>query len=400
MSESIVIVPSTANQSWDFLGFSFNGKHSWDDFKIIRTSDGDRYNINLGPQSQDKTAENPGGDGMYFFGSNHKQKVFDIKFAFKELDDVKLREIKRWLSGKEVGDLWFDEEPYKVYSAKVTGQPSIKVIPFDNYNANGEKIGRVYKGDGSVQFTCYWPYAHTPDYVCKEEFTLQAGVTEPFIETVRTQYLYVERTDGKTNQVNIQFKYGATSYAGQNITTNTKINLKATYSLMGVKITAGNLKCKIYITDSEDKPENRKLIYASKNGKDLDSYSDFANKSDWSIASGLTTTDTCNGENPGELPAPFIFKHNNGTADFTINENTSKTFKVGNLEITVGGTGSKSLTGVTWDSKTGMVSAKVDGDSDYTPIPYIGTPTGAIPVDGITTLDLDGGTLTYHYWYY
>ena len=328
MSESIVIVPSTANQDWDFLGFSFNGKHSWDDFKIIRTSDGDRYNINLGPQSQDKTAENPGGDGMYFFSSNHKQKVFDIKFAFEELDDVKLRKMKRWLSGKEVGDLWFDEEPYKVYSAKVTGQPSIRIIPFDNYDANGEKIGRVYKGDGSVQFTCYWPYAHTPDYV----------------------------------------------------ETETNMN------------TSG------YI------PTN--------NGKLWSKYNAFQNKNQWGLSSGLAIesngsitdafTTTCNGENPGDLPAPFIFKHNNGIRDLVVNANTSKTFKVGDLEITVGGTGSKSLTGVTWDSKTGMVSAKVDGASDYTPIPYTGTPTGGIPVGGITSsqLNLQGGTLTYHYWYY
>jgi phage-related protein len=63
------------------------------------------------------------------------------------------------LSGKDVGDLWFEEEPYKVYSAKVTGQPSIKVIPFDGTSE------REYRGEGSIQFTAYWPYAHTPDFV-------------------------------------------------------------------------------------------------------------------------------------------------------------------------------------------------------------------------------------------
>ena len=72
MAESIVKVPSTANGDYDFLGFSFAGKHSWDDFGLIRTSDGDRYNENLAPTMNDKTAEVPGGDGMYFFGSTHK----------------------------------------------------------------------------------------------------------------------------------------------------------------------------------------------------------------------------------------------------------------------------------------------------------------------------------------
>ena len=319
MAISKVIIPTTATGDYDFLAFSFNGLHSWDDFKIIRVSDGDRYNTELGPQSQDKTAENPGGDGMYFFGSNHKQKVFNINFAFEEIDDVKIRNMKRWLSSKELGDLWFEEEPYKVYSAKVTGQPTLKYIPFDKYLEDGT-TKRVYRGEGTVQFTAYWPYAHTPD--------------------------------------------------------------------------------KIYTRDI-DVNDLTKSGSAKGDGKDFNSYSDFRNRNEWQLASDLTsTTGACMGENPGDLPAPFIFKHNDGTTDITINENTSETFKIGDLEITVGGVGSKSLTGVTWDSKTGMVSAKVDGDSDYTPIPYTGTSTGAIPVGGTTTLDLNGGTLKYHYWYY
>jgi hypothetical protein len=69
MANSIVTIPSTAQYDYDYLAFSFNGKHSWDDFGIYRVNDGDRYNIEIGPQSQDKTAENTGGDGMYFFGS-------------------------------------------------------------------------------------------------------------------------------------------------------------------------------------------------------------------------------------------------------------------------------------------------------------------------------------------
>ena len=160
MAESIVKVPSTASNDFDFLAFSFNGKHSYDDFKLYRTSDGDRYNVDLSPQMNDKTAENTGGDGMYFFNTNHKQKVFNISFAFEEMTESQLREMKRWLDGKTLGDLWFEEEPYKVYTAKVTGTPTIKYIPFET-NANT----RVYRGEGSVQFTAYWPYAHTPDKV-------------------------------------------------------------------------------------------------------------------------------------------------------------------------------------------------------------------------------------------
>ena len=145
MAESIVKPPLNAsNIDYDFLAFSFNGKHSYDDFGIYRVSDGDRYNTELTPQMNDKTADNVGGDGMFFFGTTHKQKVFNVNFAFDHMDDVTLRAMKQWLDGKEIHDLWFDEEPYKVYSAKVTGTATMKHIAFEE---NGK---RIYKGEGSI----------------------------------------------------------------------------------------------------------------------------------------------------------------------------------------------------------------------------------------------------------
>ena len=96
--------------------------------------------------------------------------------------------MRRWLSGKELGDLWFEEAPYKVYTAKVTGQPSIKVIPFDETYTEGgvQKTRRIYKGEGSVTFTAYWPYAHTPDTIeyYSNKITEASGgavyLTQPF----------------------------------------------------------------------------------------------------------------------------------------------------------------------------------------------------------------------------
>lgn len=165
MANSIVKAPKNTGIDYDYIAFSFNGLHSCEDMGIIRTSDGDRYNEELMPTSQDTTTEVVGSDGMYYFNTRHKQKVFSISFAFQELDDMGIRNLKNWLNTKEMGDLWFAENPYKVYTAKVTGTPQIKVIPFDVYSTDKKKTIRVYRGEGSVQFTCYWPYAHTPDYV-------------------------------------------------------------------------------------------------------------------------------------------------------------------------------------------------------------------------------------------
>jgi hypothetical protein len=50
-------------QGFDFIGFTYNNLHSYEEFKIYRTSDGDRYNDNLLPTFTDKTVDVPGGDG-------------------------------------------------------------------------------------------------------------------------------------------------------------------------------------------------------------------------------------------------------------------------------------------------------------------------------------------------
>lgn len=180
---SIVKVPTKEEVDYDFIAFSFNGLHSVEDFGIYRTSDGDRYNSELSPRITDRTMEIAGADGSLFFGTNHKPKVFNINFAFEELDDVKLRELKKWFNGKEMHDLWFAEEPYKVYSAKVTGQPSFKFVSFDKYNNSTNKVDRVYKGEGTVQFTAYWPYAHTPDKIQRWNGTSWVDVGSGIIPT-------------------------------------------------------------------------------------------------------------------------------------------------------------------------------------------------------------------------
>lgn len=141
----------------DFLAFTFNGLHSFYDLKILRTSESNRYDLSTRLEASDKTAEIPGADGMYFFGSQYKTKRFSVSFAFDNLNETDIRKIRRFYANKELGDLIFDEEPYKVYTAKITGSPSLKVVCFD---IEGQ---RVYRGEGTIEFTCYWPYAHTPD---------------------------------------------------------------------------------------------------------------------------------------------------------------------------------------------------------------------------------------------
>lgn len=152
------------------------------DFHLYRVSSSKRYNDNLIPTLTDKTADVPGADGMYFFNTYYKQKQFTINVAFDKLNDADLREIRNWLNGKEIKDLIFDEFPQVAYKAKVTGAPNLKFVPFDevtnkktnNTTANipveDPTYASVYKGDGTITFTCYYPYGESieeyhPDHV-------------------------------------------------------------------------------------------------------------------------------------------------------------------------------------------------------------------------------------------
>lgn len=146
----------------DFIGFTFNGLHSFYDLNVYRVIEGNRLQEDLSPVLADNTIEIPNGDGFYYFSSKHKQKTFSINFAFNALSEKQFREWKKFCSGKEIGDLIFDEAPYKVYSAKITGAPHMKYICFDKLDPETNLPNRVYKGEGTIEFTCYNPYAHTP----------------------------------------------------------------------------------------------------------------------------------------------------------------------------------------------------------------------------------------------
>lgn len=139
----------------DFIGFSFNGHHS-SDLSIKRVSDGSRYNNNLTPTFQDKTLQIPGGDGTYFFDTFDTMMPLPVSVAFDELTEIGFRTLREVFNSKAQGWLIFDETPYKQYYVKIQNVPQFKFICFDT--PSGE---RVYKGEGTLQFVAYEPYAHS-----------------------------------------------------------------------------------------------------------------------------------------------------------------------------------------------------------------------------------------------
>ena len=136
----------------DFCGFTWRGEHS-SDHGIVRVSDGSRYNDTILPAFQDTTQKMPGSDGTLYWESFYTNKTFSINIAFDHLTEDAYRKLRQWLNGKDRGELVFDEAPYKAYTVKIKDPPQLKTICFM------EDGKRIYKGEGTISFVAYYPFA-------------------------------------------------------------------------------------------------------------------------------------------------------------------------------------------------------------------------------------------------
>lgn len=168
----------------DFLGFTFGNDHS-SDLGITRVSGGDRYDEELHPEIKDRTAEVPGLNGEYYFGSDFGTKTFDIEIAFDYLTEEQFRKLRKVFGTKQIKQLIFEERPYKYYMAKLASpielsyvcfneplkvETQIEGIPYregetiltSHVVMRPDELGRtqrIYKGEGKISFVCYFPFA-------------------------------------------------------------------------------------------------------------------------------------------------------------------------------------------------------------------------------------------------
>lgn len=164
----------------DFLGFTFGGVHS-SDLGITRVSGGDRYEEDLHPEIKDRTVEVPGMNGEYYFGSDYGTRTFNIEIAFDSLTESQFRELRRVFGTKLIQSLIFDERPYKQYMAKIESPIELSYVCFDepgytwrqgigigrtqaeredhDYKVYNNTKQRIYKGEGTISFICYFPFA-------------------------------------------------------------------------------------------------------------------------------------------------------------------------------------------------------------------------------------------------
>ena len=138
----------------DFEGFRFGNVHS-EDLHLVVVSSSNRFDKNLLPAPTDYTSKVPGGDGSYYFGSTFENREISINVAFDSVSEMDFRRIQQLFATDKPDDLVFDEMPFKTFRAKLKSKPDFKVICFTD-KTTGE---RVYKGEGTLNFICYYPYA-------------------------------------------------------------------------------------------------------------------------------------------------------------------------------------------------------------------------------------------------
>lgn len=134
----------------DLLGFNFNRVHS-SNLGIVRIIPSNRINDNA-PTHSDVVVDVPGATGSYYYGTIITKKDIQVHYAFDNVSETQLLKIKTLFSDKLPHKLVFDEEPDVYYMARVSNSAQLKHLCFLE---NGE---RVYKGEGSITFTCDYPY--------------------------------------------------------------------------------------------------------------------------------------------------------------------------------------------------------------------------------------------------
>ena len=151
MTKEELYYPSAGVQSDDFIGFSFNGVSS-QSLGISRVSDGSRYNEQMLPGFQDKSAQMPGSDYTLYWESFYNTRTWTLNIAFDHMTDTQMSLLRRTFHTKNLAPLTFAERSGIHWLAKVQSPPQLKYICFDEDNE------RIYKGEGTITFIAYYPF--------------------------------------------------------------------------------------------------------------------------------------------------------------------------------------------------------------------------------------------------
>lgn len=332
------------NNPW--IDFKFGTNYA-SDFGLLRVSSGSRYNDNLIPTLNDKTAETPGGDGMYYFNSYYKQKQFNINFAYDHLTETNLHAVRKWLNGKEIKELEFDERPGRFYFAKVTGAPSFKYLPFDTYDhksnnlyvSNFELLTQLSSSARNSWPTSHVQYNVNGTYIRTSGTTYKIGSIIIIAKNTYSQPYAVRLCPNPDQSVDdttgtVQFAWNSSGVRSDTRSIEFKLpfdsSLRSTFAQFGT------------FTDTEPGPFTPEVIYKGEGSVTFTCYDPFAYGAPQEQARSSWTASLTLG---GDLPTPLLIQSGSNLPTNTI-------IQLGDINITL----TQNTTGtLSIDTKTGMV---------------------------------------------
>ena len=184
-------------KQWEpYIGFEFNGVHS-SQLNIKRVSSGDRYNLNIVPQ-QEVITNSLSGNGVEVARVDLLGKEFNVNIAFDSMTEENFQKLYSLFTLRKLGELVFDETPYKKYKVSINSPPQIKWICFFE---NGK---RIYKGEGNINFTSYLPYAE-----------MVSSYIEDYIDVQLTEDGNIDLTQEEINYLQKHFMCTLVTNLGQ-----------------------------------------------------------------------------------------------------------------------------------------------------------------------------------------
>lgn len=141
-------------------GFSFCGYHSDRDMDVAIGNFDEAMNA-IAPDFSALSETVDGYDGGYFTGTKEGPLAIPLQIIVDEAPRSKLNKIGWWMRRGAVGQLIFDNMPYKYYMARVTSQATPPMYMHFSQTLNAF----VYSGVINVTLTAYTPRAYLLDEV-------------------------------------------------------------------------------------------------------------------------------------------------------------------------------------------------------------------------------------------
>lgn len=283
-----------------FLGFTYNGIHS-SIVGITRTSHGNANEERLIPIMKDLSVDNVGSDNSYHFGTLYTKREFVVNFCYEEMTEQQKKLItKMWKDG-EIHDLIFDEYPYKVYSAKITGNSTFKEIPFFHNKELGEKE-RTYSGEGTFVFTSFSPFARSR-YEYIEDYIVE--LIHEWVSTQEEEVLIRDAKFTKESQIeNASIAYGFVANEHNTIGSIAMEDEHVDDWLLTERLKKTSMGAQIDY--SEETTDNGGIYFALEdsfynNLKEWDNSSELPSNEDY----GFFENGVCKIYNAGDVPMPF-----------------------------------------------------------------------------------------------